>query len=94
MVLAASYKKDKDWNETIAVCQSMIASGSGGVWPYIELAKYYEHIEKDIHRALSYANSALSYSLNTAPILKGSSIQQEQIMRRIERLRRKQRLNR
>jgi len=94
MVLALSYKKDKDWNEEVSVCQSMIASGSGGVWPYIELAKYYEHIEKDSQSALTYAQRALSYVLNAAPIVKDSDIQREQILKRIERLRRKQRLNR
>ena len=89
MYLASSYKKEKDWAETKSVCLSMIASGSGGVWPYIELAKYYEHIEKDAGRALQYANGALAYALNTAPLLGEKDGCQEQILWRIERLRRK-----
>ena len=94
MVLETSYKKEKHWAETVSICQSMIASGSGGVWPYIELAKYYEHIHKDIAKALQYATGALSFSLNAAPLLKDCDVQREQIIRRIERLRRKQNLNR
>ena len=67
-----------------------IASGSGGVWPYIELAKYYEHIERDIPRALRYASGALSWTLNAAPLLGEADERTAPILRRIERLKRKQ----
>lgn len=90
MYLASSYKKEKDWENTISICQGMIASGAGGVWPYIELAKYYEHIIKDIPRALSCANGALSYTLNASLLFEENEAQRMQIQKRIERLRRKQ----
>lgn len=90
MHLAASYKKERDWEEAIAQWQRMIASGEGGVWPYIELAKYYEHVKKDIPRALRCASGALSFSLNTAPLTGGDERQNELIRRRIGRLKRKQ----
>lgn len=90
MYLASSYKKEKDWENTVSVCQNMIASGSGGAWPYIELAKYYEHIKRDIPRALQYANGALSYTLNASLLFDGDEAQRTQILKRIERLRRKQ----
>lgn len=88
--LAISYKKEKDWAGTVSACQQMIASGSGGVWPYIELAKYYEHIERDIPRALRYASGALSWTLNAAPLLGEADERTAPILRRIERLKRKQ----
>lgn len=90
MHLAASFKKEKEWADAVKTCQSMIAQGAGGVWPYIELAKYYEHITKDIGQALLYANGALRYALNTAPIWDADERQTEMIRRRIDRLRKKQ----
>lgn len=90
MHLAASYKREKEWAEAVKTCQQMIAQGAGGVWPYIELAKYYEHIARDNGRALSYANGALRYTLNVAPLWGADEQQTAQIRRRIDRLRRKQ----
>ena len=48
--------------------KDMIARGEGGVWPYIELAKYYEHVRRDYDRAQRCAAAALQYALNTAPL--------------------------
>lgn len=90
MYLASSYKKERDWKNTLDICNHMIISGAGGIWPYIELAKYYEHIDKDIPRALRYARGALQYLLNTAPLSASIDDDQSRILKRIERLRRKQ----
>ena len=87
--LAISYKRDKDWAQTIQTCQEMIAGGAGGVWPYLELAKYYEHVARDLPRALRYATGALSYTLNTAPLWGADERQTGQIRNRITRLKRK-----
>lgn len=89
MHLAVSYKKEKEWAEVVETCQRMIAQGAGGVWPYIELAKYYEHVAKDNARALSCANGALRYALNVAPLRATDEQQTALIRRRIDRLRRK-----
>ena len=91
MHLAASYKKSREWEQAVQTCRTMIAAGEGGVWPYVELAKYYEHIARDIPAALRCANGAMAFALNTAP-LRGESEQEEEtqrLLRRIERLRRK-----
>lgn len=90
MHLAASYKREHEWREAIAAYENMIASSSGGIVPYIELAKYYEHIDKDIPRALNYANAALRFLLNTALLWDMDERQMDMIRRRIDRLRRKQ----
>ena len=69
----------------------MIAQGEGGSWPYIEAAKYYEHVQKDIAKALLYAKAALSCELNQQ--LYSDSEQDERLealRRRIKRLMRKQ----
>ena len=89
MHLAASYKKGREWDDEISTCRTMIAAGEGGTWPYIELAKYYEHIAKDIPAALRCANGALAYFLNTAPLHGENECERAHLMRRIDRLKRK-----
>ena len=92
MHLAASYKKEKDWEEALDSWMTMIAQGEGGSWPYIETAKYYEHVNRDIAKALHYAKAALSCELNQR--LYCDSEQDERLdalRRRIKRLMRKQR---
>jgi len=93
MMLAASYKRQREWAQAAETWQSMIARGTGGAGPYIELAKYYEHVVKDIPRALSCANGALRYLLNAAPLCGMDESETENIRRRIERLRRKNRID-
>ena len=88
LYLASSYKQGREWNEAADAWKTMIARGEGGVMPYIELAKYYEHVEKDAQKALMYAKGALSYALNTAP-LGAERDDTASIMRRIERLQNK-----
>lgn len=89
MHLAISYKKEKEWAEAVSTWQNMVAQGAGGAWPYIELAKYYEHIAKDVPRALHYANAALNYSLNASLLWGEDETQMMLIRRRIDRLKKK-----
>ena len=67
----------------------MIAQGSGGVYPYIELAKYFEHIAKAPDRALRYAHGALACALNMAVLHREDEKQTALIRKRIGRLKRK-----
>ena len=90
MHLAVSYKKEKEWAQALETYQNMIAQGDGGTWPYIEIAKYYEHIAKEPERALHYANGALAFTLNTAPIWGEDERETALIRRRISRLKEKQ----
>ena len=93
--LADGYKKEKDWNNTVLVCQDMIKDGQNGIWPYIEIAKYQEHVTKDYDLALSYATAGLCYLLNQ--LVTDEEKQAAEILltrKRIERLLRKQHLRR
>ena len=90
MHLAASYKKEKDWTQAVQTCQSMITQGAGGIWPYVELAKYYEHIAIDMNQALHYANAALVVALNTAPLRGENEEETVLIRKRISRIKEKQ----
>ena len=89
MALSQSYKKDRDWPQAVSSWQDMIARGEGGVWPYIELAKYHEHIEKDCEMALFYAQYALRFSLNRSLLGREGAEQNDLIIKRIARLKRK-----
>jgi len=89
MHLAISYKKEKEWVEAAETWQTMVARGDGGIWPYIELAKYYEHVVRDIPRALNYASGALRYVLNVSLLWDQDETQVTLIRKRIERLQRK-----
>lgn len=88
MVLAASYKRGREWDESVATWQTMISRGEGGTWPYVELAKYYEHVARDCPRAMSYAGAALSRALNRSP-LGGDEAEIDALRRRVMRLKRK-----
>ncbi|MBQ7886313.1 MAG: ribonuclease H-like domain-containing protein [Clostridia bacterium] len=90
MHLAVSYKKERQWAQAIETCQSMISQGDGGIWPYIEMAKYYEHIAKDLDRALHYANGALVFALNRAPLWGEDERETSLIRKRIHRIKEKQ----
>ena len=90
MVLSASYKKSREWASSVAMWTEMIARGEGGTWPYVELAKYYEHTERDYNRALRYAGAALSHALNLLPLGRDDDAELSALRRRVERLKRKQ----
>lgn len=89
MHLATGYKREKAWSETAEICRQMIACGEGGAWPHIELAKYYEHIERDPGQALLYAKRALMHILNREAIRGADEKELQNIRRRIARLQRK-----
>ena len=56
----------------------MISSGNGGIFPYVELAKIYEHRLKDPQRAMFYTDQALSKTM--------ASDQIEELIHRRKRL--------
>ena len=91
MHLAASFKRERNWEEAVSSWNDMIARAEGGVLPYIEAAKYYEHVMRDIPRALSYANAALAYELNMTLLRdEGQNETLSALHKRIDRLKKKQ----
>lgn len=91
MHLAASFKRERNWEEAVSSWNDMIARAEGGVLPYIEAAKYYEHVMRDIPRALSYANAALAYELNMTLLRdEGQNETLSVLHKRIDRLKKKQ----
>ncbi len=84
--LSLSYKKDRDWEHAVSSWHEMISHGEGGIFPYVELAKYYEHIVKDYDQALRFSQYALKYDLNHALLTGGDELQRGLLLKRIARL--------
>lgn len=89
--LAQSFRRSGERDNARQVWLDMIAKREGGVKPYIELAKHYEHVERDYGMALSLTRQAIGY-LAEPTLLDGAEIEQmrDDLQKRYERLKRKQ----
>lgn len=90
MQLAHSYRRAGDRQEAKRLWLDMIARREGGVQPYIELAKHYEHAENDPQTALEYTQRALMLLAEPA-LFANQTVQETQnaLQYRYARLRRK-----
>ena len=57
--LAQNYRKCGERHEAVRIWKDMIRRREGGISPYVELAKHYEHVEKDYAAALDVVRKAL-----------------------------------
>ncbi len=74
--LAVSYRRGGDRRQAKEIWQAMAMRREGGATPYIELAKHYEHVEKDIPAALEMTRRAMM--LLSEPTLFDSTAVQEE----------------
>ncbi len=58
--LAVSYRRGGQREEAAEVWREMIREGRGGAAPYVELAKYEEHVRRDIPAALKLTEQAIA----------------------------------
>ncbi len=88
--LAQSYRRSGEREAAVRVWQGMIRRREGGIAPYVELAKYYEHAEKDYAAALDVVRQAM-IRLAEPTLFEDSSVQEERnaLQYRYDRLRRK-----
>ena len=88
--LAQSYRKAGDRAEAVRIWQGMIRRKEGGVQPYVELAKHYEHVEKDYAAALDVVRKAL-VQLSEPTLFEDSAVQEARnaLQYRYERLKKK-----
>lgn len=89
MRLADSYKCSREWGEAERTLRGMIAAGEGGVWPYVELAKYCEHVSRDVPEALRLSRAALMRALDAEALGGADEREIAALRRRVERLRKK-----
>ena len=57
--LARNYRRMGQLEEAVEVWEEMIRTGKGGTEPYVELAKYYEHVRKDYRQAMELTEQAM-----------------------------------
>ena len=88
--LAASYRRSGEKDAAAEVWQGMIARREGGVTPYVELAKYYEHQKRDVPAALDMVRRAIAM-VSEPTLFADPSVQEAEnaLQYRYERLRRK-----
>jgi hypothetical protein len=88
--LAFSHRRSGEREEAAAVWREMISRRQGGAEPYIELAKYEEHIRKNPAAALRLTEQALSL-LSEPGIGDGLAVQEakNEVQYRYQRLKRK-----
>ncbi len=88
MHLSLCYKRLGQWDKALPLWEQMAAQGRAGVFPYVELAKFYEHRARQYQRALDLVDRAL-HTLEVEALRRESwEIEQE----RAELLHRRRRL--
>lgn len=92
--LATSYRRAGERLAAVQVWQGMIDRREGGAVPYVELAKHYEHVEKDISAALRMTRRAIAM-LAEPTLLEPPEVQEmrSELQYRYDRLKRKEALH-
>ena len=88
--LAVSYRRTGEREQAARVWREMIREGKGGIAPYVELAKYEEHIHRNYPAALALTEQAL-IRLSEPALREDGTVQQTQneLQYRYQRLRRR-----
>ena len=88
--LAQSYRKSGERAEAVRIWREMIRCREGGISPYVELAKHYEHVEKNYEAALELVRKALMF-LAEPTLFEDNAVQETRnaLQYRYERLKRK-----
>ena len=88
--LAHSWRREGNREEAARIWRELIEAHRGGLRPYIELAKYEEHIRRDLPAALALTEKALSLA-NEARLPENGTVQElkNELQYRHQRLKRK-----
>lgn len=87
--LTWQYKREDDYDKARVIWEKMLAENRGGLFPYVELAKYYEHQEKNYDRALQVCRLAEDFMQEKRAIIADWRQKREELKHRIKRLQRK-----
>ena len=89
--LAQSYRRSGEREEAVSVWQRMIARREGGIQPYVELAKHYEHRARDVDAALDMTRRAMLLLAEPSLLDDEVTVQaRADLQKRYDRLRAKQ----
>ena len=88
--LAMSYRRSGEREEAAEIWREMVRERKGGAEPYVELAKYEEHVRRNIPEALEWTEKALML-LSEPSLREGESVQEtkNELQYRRQRLLRK-----
>ena len=88
--LAVSYRRTGEREEAIRIWQEMVRERRGGIEPYVELAKYEEHIRRNYTAALAWTEQAM-IRLSEPSLRNDGTVQQLQneLQYRYQRLKRR-----
>ncbi len=84
--LTWQYKRSEDYQEAQAIWKQMKQENRGGIFPYVELAKFYEHQKKDHSRALKVCMQALKYLKDKRAVISDWKEKKSELQHRRERL--------
>ncbi len=89
--LAQCCRRAGERDEAVAIWQTMIRRHEGGATPFIELAKHFEHIERDIPAALEMTRRAMAI-LAEETLIEDRAVQEARnaVQYRYDRLKAKQ----
>ncbi len=87
--LSWQYKRANKWSKAVTIWKDMLSRQSGGLFPYRELAKYYEHREKNYKKAKTYSKNGLLYLKHNRPLIENSKEEKDKLEYRLNRLERK-----
>ena len=88
--LAVSYRRTGEREEAVRVWQEMVRERRGGIEPYVELAKYEEHVRRNYPAALNWTEQAM-IRLSEPSLRADGTVQQLQneLQYRYQRLKRR-----
>ena len=88
--LAMSYRRSGDREQAAEIWREMVRERRGGVQPYVELAKYEEHVRRDPKAALDWTEKGL-FLLSEPTLREGGTVQEakNELQYRRQRLLRK-----
>lgn len=87
--LTWQYKRAEKWEQALDIWNKMIKEDRGKLFPYIEMAKYYEHKQRNFRQALDYTDAGLEFLRNKRILIKNWRRCQQELLHRRQRLQRK-----
>jgi uncharacterized protein len=90
--LAFEYKRNKEWDKAVALWKESSQKGisQARIEACIELAKHFEHREKNLGKALEYCRVAEEIHLKEGGSTKKDTLFKEDLIKRMKRISRKQ----
>mgnify|MGYP000986772233 FL=1 len=89
--LSFAYKRAQERQQAVAIWEQMVEDGGLSLFPFIELAKYHEHVTRRYDVAEELTVRALAVVERRRALAgPGAAAEYREVLHRLERLRRKQ----